>query len=395
MKKLKIALIGAGRRGAGAHLPVILALEDVFQLVAICDRDEETAKRLAQLYGVRAYSSVKQLVQQEALDCADVVVPADAHHILVEFLTAHKIHILCETPIAITLPLADRMIQSARSAGVVLEIAENYYRSPIERLRQKVLDSGVLGPVGRIYRLFHEGGYHGMSLIRRWAGSPPKKITGFSHSMPVAPHTDRMQRYHTSENWTMGLVEFQNQCLAIQMYSNIIHARSLGRGQRALSQIDGSQGTIVEDTVYLVPPEELEKGARAIGYSPERVTRSIQGMEVLQQIAYTLPEQTIVWENPFKDRPLTEGQISIASELMSLAEAIYRGQAPEYGAEEGRKDQEMNLAMVESGQLGVPVTLPVQSPLEYERKIHQRFEQEYGYPPTAIEPLLEVWFPRR
>ena len=44
MSKLSIALIGAGRRGAGAHLPVIAKLTDVYNLVAICDMDESTAR---------------------------------------------------------------------------------------------------------------------------------------------------------------------------------------------------------------------------------------------------------------------------------------------------------------------------------------------------------------
>ena len=48
MSKLNIALVGAGRRGAGAHLPVIAKLKDVYNLVAICDIDEEAATRLRQ-----------------------------------------------------------------------------------------------------------------------------------------------------------------------------------------------------------------------------------------------------------------------------------------------------------------------------------------------------------
>ena len=41
-RRLNIALVGAGRRGAGAHLPVIARLCDVYNLVANRDRDEGT-----------------------------------------------------------------------------------------------------------------------------------------------------------------------------------------------------------------------------------------------------------------------------------------------------------------------------------------------------------------
>src|SRR5213593_1044698 len=109
MARLRIALIGAGRRGAGAHLPVLPKLDDVYELVAICDRDEATARRYASELGVRAYTSVRDLVQRETLDAADVVVPADAHHAVALFLMAHGVHVLVETPIAPTLLLADLM----------------------------------------------------------------------------------------------------------------------------------------------------------------------------------------------------------------------------------------------------------------------------------------------
>ena len=42
MDKLKLALVGAGRRGAGAYLPVIPKMDDVFDFVAICDINPDT-----------------------------------------------------------------------------------------------------------------------------------------------------------------------------------------------------------------------------------------------------------------------------------------------------------------------------------------------------------------
>ena len=57
MSKLNIALVGAGRRG-GTHLPVIAKLKDVYNLVAICDIDEQIAIRFAKQYGANPYTNV-------------------------------------------------------------------------------------------------------------------------------------------------------------------------------------------------------------------------------------------------------------------------------------------------------------------------------------------------
>ena len=75
MSKLNIALVGAGRRGGGAHLPVIAKLKDIYNLVAICDIDEEVATRYAKQYGANPYTNVRDLVAHEELDVVDITVP--------------------------------------------------------------------------------------------------------------------------------------------------------------------------------------------------------------------------------------------------------------------------------------------------------------------------------
>ena len=59
MSKLNIALVGAGRRGGGAHLPVIAKLKDTYNLVAICDIDQAVARQYAEQYGANPYTNVR------------------------------------------------------------------------------------------------------------------------------------------------------------------------------------------------------------------------------------------------------------------------------------------------------------------------------------------------
>ncbi len=394
MSRLRIALVGAGRRGAGAHLPAIARLTDTFELVAICDRDETAARRYAAEYGVRAYTSVRDLVQQETLDVADVVVPAEAHHAVCVFLMDRGVHVLVETPIAPTLALADMILEAAARNRVHLEVAENYYRTPLERFKARVIDAGLIGDVSRLYRIFHEGGYHGMSILRRHARARPVSIMGVSHTSVVVPITDRMQRQHRQEHWTMGVIDFENGVMAVQMYSNVIHARSLGRGQAAISQIDGTQGAIVNDEVHLVPPDELQRGARSRPLRPERLTREEAGVEVLT--ALRLPGTDVVWENPLARYALREGQVAVADELLSLARAVQGGSAPEYGGEQGRLDQEMNLAMIESGRRDrQTISFPLAGPTAYEQQVHAAYREQYDCDAGDIDKLVDVWFPRR
>ena len=191
MSKLNIALVGAGRRGAGAHLPVIAKLKDIYNLVAICDIDEETVTRYAKEYDATPYTNVRDLVAHEELDVVDITAPAVAHHAIGCFMADAGVHILCETPITVTLATTDLMIERAKANNVKLEIAENYYRVPRERFLSKVIEADIIGEVARIYRIFHEGGHHGMSMLRLRAGGEPKSVLGITQTSPVIPIIDR------------------------------------------------------------------------------------------------------------------------------------------------------------------------------------------------------------
>ena len=396
MSKLNIALVGAGRRGGGAHLPIIAKLKDIYNLVAICDIDEEVATHYAQQYGATPYTNVRDLVAHEELDVVDITVPGVAHHAIACFMADAGIHILCETPIAVTLPTADLMIEHAKANNVKLEIAENYYRAPRERFLSKVIEADVIGEVARIYRIFYEGGHHGMSMLRLRAGGEPKSVLGITQTTPVIPIIDRMKRNHTSENWSLGFIEFDNNATALMVYSNVIHARSLGRGQTGVSQIDGSKGTIVGEDIYVTPVDDLQSGAQGIAYRPERTTIDMDGVKVIEKIELQLPDQTVTWENPLKNYALSEGQIAVADELISIATAVLNDTEPEYGAMLGRQDQEMNIAMNESGNRSREViTFPLTDLTATERGTHESYQQQHRHPIEDIEAGIDIFFPRR
>jgi len=396
MSKLNIALIGAGRRGAGAHLPVIAKLKDVYNLVAICDIDEEAATHYAKEYNATPYTNVRDLVAQEELDVVDVTVPGIAHHAICCFMADAGVHILCETPIAVTLPTTDLMIERAKANNVKLEIAENYYRAPRERFLSQVIAADIIGDVARIYRIFYEGGYHGMSMLRLRAGGEPKSALGITQTTPVIPIIDRMKRHHTSERWSLGFIEFNNNATALMVYSNVIHARSLGRGQTGVSQIDGSKGTIVGEDIYVTPADELQFGAKGVAYRPKRTTIDVDGVNVTEAIELQLPDQTVIWENPLKHYPLSENQIAVADELLSIATAIENDTEPEYGAARARQDQEMNIAMSESGTRSrETLTFPLTALTTTEQNIHENYQQQYGHPIEDIEAGIDTFFPRR
>jgi predicted dehydrogenase len=301
--------------------------------------------------------------------------------------------------------MADLMIDAAQRNHVKLEVSEQYHRRAINRFIARVIEAGVIGDVGRLYRIFYEGGYHGMSMLRLLAGGQPVSILGISHHTPVVPITDNMLRHHTVERLAHSYLEFDNGVAAFMIYSNVIHAGALGRRAMRISQIDGSTGSIVDNTVYYTRPADYENGAFATPYQPQTIYREVNGLRVLDRIALELPDRTVEWVNPYADwgvgeenRPGDYYRASIdgVDQLMSIANAVLNDTEPTYGAAAARLDQEMTLAATESALMNKQLlTFPLRTPSQAEEQIHERFKATYGYAYDQIEPLLDVWYPRQ
>ncbi len=250
-EKLRIALVGCGGRGLGVRLPAILLMSDVFELAAVCDVDEEKARKIGAEHGVPAYSRIQDLVAHEKLDIAAISTPADSHHAIGAYLAQQGVNLIVETPISPTLQTTDVLINAVARSGVKLEVAEQYCRDPLHLIKRQAIDAGAIGDVLRVFALFQTGGYHIVSSVRMMVGNAaPIRVTGLVMDSPIPRVNVSEIRQFTTEHWTMDLVEFENGALAIMSYSSIYHGRALGRKSQTLFQVDGTTGTIVENEVH-------------------------------------------------------------------------------------------------------------------------------------------------
>ena len=109
-----------------------------------------------------------------------------------------------------------------------------------------------------------------------------------------------------------------------------------------------------------------------------------------------LPDQLISWENPFSRYPLSEDQVQVADELLSIAVAVCENAEPAYGAQAARLDQEMNFAMLESSERDrTTIPLPLQRITRFEERHHESFEEKYGCAPTDLDRLVDTFFHRK
>ena len=369
MKQLKIAVVGTGGR-AGAHLSTLPKLEPIYQLVGVCDIDSERATETAQRMSVSGYTDIETLIEMESPDVILITVGPDGHHVITEVAASHGVHVITETPISITLPCTDRMINAAAQYDTKLEVAENVWRWPHERLKRKIVDAGLIGEITHAHLWYTSGSYHGVNAIRTLVQSEAVRVVG--HAKEIG-----------GSSWEVGIVEFGNGV------SLVYELPTRRRGN--YWEIDGTKGSIVGNELLLY----REAGTET--YQIQTITTEVDGVSVIDH-ARVDTDPPVIWENPLKAFGLAEADdVARGAELHSIYRAIVEETEPEYGAVNGRTDQEILIAIRESARNGgEPIDLPLTKITEHEENLHREYRARYGVDPfDPIEKQKEILFPQR
>lgn len=153
-RKLGVAVVGLGHLSLNEILPGALVSKHV-RVTALVSGDKAKARVIAAQYGVPEqnlydYATFDRLRDNPAVDLVYIVLPNDMHaEFTVRAAQAGK-HILCEKPMATTVPDAQRMVAACREADRLLMIAYRMQYDPYHRALIGMARSGEYGPVRAI-----------------------------------------------------------------------------------------------------------------------------------------------------------------------------------------------------------------------------------------------------
>ena len=140
-QSLSCGLIGAGWIGSYHGETLARRLPGV-HLHAVADLDETAAQRLsAPVY----YRDPLELIADPQIDAVAISSPAATHTDLVVAAAQAGKHVFCEKPMALTLADADRAIDAARDAGVVLQVGFNRRFAADFADMRTAIDDGAIG----------------------------------------------------------------------------------------------------------------------------------------------------------------------------------------------------------------------------------------------------------
>ena len=142
---VRVALIGSGRMGA-FHGETLARRLPGAVLAAVADPAPGAAERIASELGApKFFTDPAAAFADPEIDAVVIAAPARFHADLVVAAAAAGKGVFCEKPMAVTLADADRAIDAARAAGVVLQVGFNRRFAADWAAARALLDDGRLG----------------------------------------------------------------------------------------------------------------------------------------------------------------------------------------------------------------------------------------------------------
>ena len=143
-KPVRVAIVGCGRI-SDLHELGYRGREDA-KIIAVCDTDKNLANAKAKAWGAKkVYYDYSRLLEDRDIDLVELLLP---HHLHAEMAIAAcraGKHVSVQKPMATCITDADRMIEAAQKAGVLLRIYETFVFYPPAVQAKKMIEAGEIG----------------------------------------------------------------------------------------------------------------------------------------------------------------------------------------------------------------------------------------------------------
>lgn len=368
MEPLRVAVVGTGGMGQG-HVRILREIQEV-ELVAVCDIDEPTARRVAEENEVDCYLDHRELLEEEELDAVTIATPHPVHPVVAIDAAQAGVHVFTEKPMASRLSDADAMVRAAERADVKLGVMFQQ-RTVARNIKAKeIIDSGALGDIYRVELLasgYRSQAYYDSGAWRAtWCGE------GGGVLYNQAPHSlDIFQ-------WLVGLPSR----LIARASTHIHDIECEDMATAVLEFPNGAHGVIHASTAELPGENRIEvcgdEGKLVIAGSL-RLARCSQS---IREFTHATDEAWGKLEATWEDVEVPEAESGHKVCLCDFTRAILDDRDPLVPGADGVRSLELACAMTLSSHRGKWVDIPVDR-AEYDALLAELCAQQQ---PTRRQP---------
>ncbi|MDP6038190.1 MAG: Gfo/Idh/MocA family oxidoreductase [Candidatus Latescibacteria bacterium] len=330
---MKIAIIGAGNNAQG-HANSLAAINDV-TIVGIADPQKERAQAMANEVNAQAYVDHQTMLNQAKPDAVWICSPCWLHADQTVDCAQAGAHIMCEKPMALSLEDCDKMIAAAKENNVKLMIDQSTRYAPSLLELKRRFEAGDFGDLVNSWSIRQS--YHQVQPGSEW------RLEGDKSGGIVF-------------EWEVHEIDFV--CSiggdVTQVYAHAAHSRSeaptfLDHFSAILTFRNGGYAN-------LEASQSCTVGQSGRGLVGSKGSAQTQGRD-------TLRIRTLEMERPETvEVPTDTGAASGLGRLTPNTEfinAIMNDTPSPVPGEDARKNIEIGLAIIQSGQTGEVVKLPL------------------------------------
>ncbi|MDD5697793.1 MAG: Gfo/Idh/MocA family oxidoreductase [Victivallaceae bacterium] len=270
--RVKIAVIGLGPNGK-EHLANYQAHPHA-EVVAVCDKDENLAKEVAEQYKIPAFYKDLSILERRDIDAVSVCAPNPFHgEYTIRALELGK-HVFVEKPMALEVKAVEKIVELWCRTKLTVMVGLIRRFNPLSQLVKRLIDEGILGELFylesdyihdlRGYRHpedpFGSDGIHPLDILRWYAGDV----------VEVQAYSNRKIWSELEYPTTVAIYKFKNDCIGKVTVTWV----PIGN-QKHGARVFGSKATIVNDKICLTGTNEFiplpVENIKGHSYKPEDI----------------------------------------------------------------------------------------------------------------------------
>ena len=346
-RKVKFGLVGCGRISSKHADAITNYLQDIAQLIAVCDSDFGKAKTIGNKYKVPFYDDYNSMLKKhQDIEVVNILTESGNHaRNTIDIVNKFDKHVVVEKPMALTLDDADDMINICASKGKKLFVVkQNRYNLPVIALR-KAYESGRFGKIisGSVrVRWCRKQDYYSQD---EWRGT--WQMDGGVFTNQASHHIDLLE-------WFLG----EPVSVFAKSKTALANIETEDTGVAIIKFKNGAFGVVEATTA--ARPKDLEGSLSILG---EFGSVEISGFAVNEIRTWNFEKNTaedLDVHKQFNENPPNVYGYGHIKYLENVCEAITNGTSGLVEGFEGRKSLELINAIYESIETGEEVFLKFQ-----------------------------------
>lgn len=162
-KKLRTVIVGCGCFGI-KRLQSCKNLHDDFDVIGLVETDHNKARQVTKKYALQTKSSISDFAKSK-INLAIIVTPNNTHSPLSVEALSLGMHVLCEKPLAISTPEANKIVSASKKYKRFVKTGSNHRFIPYI---EKAISLVKTDAIGRVLRMNGSIGNNGEHVAKGW-----------------------------------------------------------------------------------------------------------------------------------------------------------------------------------------------------------------------------------